>query len=265
MSSAQNETSSAWRYRIAVTPSISAFCCRAVSTVEASTGADHISSNVSALCSNEATSAAFNCSGVMPFPFGRFDLLIPFPPQGGPFDPPCNFCGRSYSGASGGKPAIRSAARNRQKSALPLAVPRIDQGVETVKPSKRLTFRGVGIYSAFRGFPYRRTGMKASAWIDKVRAARAWPSDYRVAKEFGLRASTLSRYRSHDVTLDDSIALQVARALGAPPEMVLLDQLAERSKVPEAAAVLRRLADGLYIMSTWLFAIDLVARCQLPD
>lgn len=48
--------------------------------------------------------------------------------------------------------------------------------------------------------------MKAADWIDRVRAQKEWSSDYRVAKELGFRASTISQYRSHGGTLDESIA-----------------------------------------------------------
>ncbi|MCM3565943.1 hypothetical protein [Hydrogenophaga intermedia] len=87
--------------------------------------------------------------------------------------------------------------------------------------------------------------MKAAEWIDRVKAAHGWESDYRVAKELGFRPNTISQYRAHGTTLDDAIAIKVAAALGEAPELVLIDQAAERSKSEAArsalSAALRRL------------------------
>ncbi|CAN7411563.1 hypothetical protein [Acidovorax sp. LjRoot194] len=82
--------------------------------------------------------------------------------------------------------------------------------------------------------------MKAADWIDRVRAQKEWSSDYRVAKELGFRASTISQYRSHGGTLDESIALKIAAALDEQPEIILLDQAIERSKNDEAKSALSR-------------------------
>lgn len=80
--------------------------------------------------------------------------------------------------------------------------------------------------------------MKASEWIDRVKVARGWDSDYRVAKELGFRPNTISQYRSHGTTLDESISLKVAAALGTAPEIVLLDQTMERMKTDEAKSAI---------------------------
>lgn len=82
--------------------------------------------------------------------------------------------------------------------------------------------------------------MKASEWIDRVKIAHGWESDYRVAKELGFRPNTISQYRSHGGTLDEVIALKVAKSLGEQPEMILLDQAMERSKNDEARGALQR-------------------------
>ena len=82
--------------------------------------------------------------------------------------------------------------------------------------------------------------MKAADWIDRVRAQKEWSSDYRVAKELGFRASTISQYRSHGGTLDENIALKIAAALDEQPEIILLDQAIERSKNDEARSALSR-------------------------
>lgn len=80
--------------------------------------------------------------------------------------------------------------------------------------------------------------MKAAEWIDRVKQKRGWESDYRVAKELGFRANTISQYRAHGTTLDDGIALKVAEALGEKPEIVLLDQAVERSRNDAARSAL---------------------------
>lgn len=81
--------------------------------------------------------------------------------------------------------------------------------------------------------------MKASEWIDRVKKERGWDSDYRVAKELGLSRQAISDYRVGKSLMDDGAALRVASALGEPPEIILIDQAAERAKSPEARTVLR--------------------------
>lgn len=88
--------------------------------------------------------------------------------------------------------------------------------------------------------------MKAAAWIDRVKTAHHWESDYRVSKELGLSRNTISNYRAgRSDTMDDDTAVKVATALGAAPELVLIDQAVERSKSEAArtalGAALRRL------------------------
>lgn len=91
--------------------------------------------------------------------------------------------------------------------------------------------------------------MKASGWIDRVKAARGWDSDYRAAKELEIHRSTVSVYRSKaDATLDEDTSIKVAAALGERPEAVLLDQYAERTKNPEVRSALSRAARDLCIL-----------------
>jgi len=87
--------------------------------------------------------------------------------------------------------------------------------------------------------------MKASEWIDRVKLARGWDSDYKVAKELGLTRQVVSRYRNNPSTMDDEAAVKVADALGAAPEVVLLDQAIERTKSTEAKAALAGLLKRL--------------------
>jgi hypothetical protein len=92
--------------------------------------------------------------------------------------------------------------------------------------------------------------MKAVEWIDRAKAFKGWPSDYRAAKELGLSRGGMSAIRVGDTaTLGDSTALEVAKALGTPPEEILVDQVAERAKDPEIKAawlqIARRLQMGV--------------------
>lgn len=91
--------------------------------------------------------------------------------------------------------------------------------------------------------------MKASAWIDKVKAARGWDSDYRVAKELDFKPQTISGYRAKpDSVMDDRIALKVAHALGVDPAAIIIDQVAERSKDAALSSALHRVASSLCIL-----------------
>lgn len=91
--------------------------------------------------------------------------------------------------------------------------------------------------------------MKAAEWIDRVKAARGWDSDYRVAKEFGIVTSTISNYRAKSRTLDEEMAFKVGEALGVDPVGIILDQVAERSKSPAISMALHEAAAArLYIM-----------------
>lgn len=90
--------------------------------------------------------------------------------------------------------------------------------------------------------------MKAHEWIDRVKSARGWDSDYRVAKELGLTRGAVSHYRREDRTLDDESATRVAHALGELPAAIILDQAAERVKAPEVREALRDAARRLCIL-----------------
>lgn len=91
--------------------------------------------------------------------------------------------------------------------------------------------------------------MKAADWIDRVKAARGWPTDYRVAKELGFTPNTISNYRARPESLmDEKIAVKVAEALGEKPEAVLLDQFAERVKDQAISTALSKVAKSLCIL-----------------
>lgn len=101
--------------------------------------------------------------------------------------------------------------------------------------------------------------MKAFEWIDKLKTARGWNSDYRVAKELSFKANTISMYRAHGGPMDENIAIKVASALGERPEAVLLDQYAERTKNPAVRSALLDAASRLCILCKVPAAMKLVA------
>lgn len=91
--------------------------------------------------------------------------------------------------------------------------------------------------------------MLASEWIDRVKKAHGWTSDYKAAQELEITRGSMSEIRNgHTLTLREDTAIKVAKALGAPPEAVVLDQYAERTKAPEIREALRAAAHRLYIM-----------------
>lgn len=88
--------------------------------------------------------------------------------------------------------------------------------------------------------------MKAADWIDRVKTAKKWESDYRVAKELLLSRNTISNYRvGARHTMDESTSIKVAHALNIDPAIVLADQAMEMTKNDEArsawSAILERL------------------------
>lgn len=73
--------------------------------------------------------------------------------------------------------------------------------------------------------------MKAADWIDRIKVAKHWDSDYRVAKELGLSRNTISTYRGgRSNTMDEETSFKVATSLEIDPVFVLVDQALERTK-----------------------------------
>jgi len=101
--------------------------------------------------------------------------------------------------------------------------------------------------------------MKAADWIDRVKKVKGWESDYRVAKERGFKANTISTYRKTGGPMDENIALKVAEALGVNPAGVMVDQLAERSKSESVRATLAREVERLCILCKVKSAIKRIA------
>lgn len=88
--------------------------------------------------------------------------------------------------------------------------------------------------------------MKAADWIDRVKLARGWESDYRVAKEIGLTKQVVSAYRNRpEMTMDEDTAIKVALALDEKPEVILIDQALERARSDTAKTALQRVLTRL--------------------
>lgn len=88
--------------------------------------------------------------------------------------------------------------------------------------------------------------MKAAEWIDRVKTAKKWESDYRAAKELVLSRNAISNYRvGARNTMDETTSIKVAHALGIDPAIILADQAMEMTKNDEArsawSAILERL------------------------
>jgi len=90
--------------------------------------------------------------------------------------------------------------------------------------------------------------MKADQWIDRVKKARGWDSDYRVANELNLTRQAVSGYRRKPMTLDEVTAVKVAEILGLNPAGIIIDQVAERSKDDSVRATLHKMAAELCIL-----------------
>lgn len=102
--------------------------------------------------------------------------------------------------------------------------------------------------------------MKAITWIDKLKTAKHWDSDYRIAKELGLSRNTISNFRcGRNQTMDDDTAAKVAQALGENPIALIIDQVAERSKDPKIRSALLSVANQLCILCKEAGAIFCVA------
>lgn len=90
--------------------------------------------------------------------------------------------------------------------------------------------------------------MKAFEWIDRAKNAAGIESDYGIAKLLGINRATVSNYRKSMGMLDEDCAIKIANVVGVKPEAVLIDQLAERTKSPEARTALRDAARRLCIL-----------------
>lgn len=90
--------------------------------------------------------------------------------------------------------------------------------------------------------------MKAFEWIDRAKKASGIESDYGIAKLLGISRATVSNYRRNAGMLDEECAIKVANVVGLKPEAVLIDQLAERTKEPQARTALLDMARRVCVL-----------------
>lgn len=80
--------------------------------------------------------------------------------------------------------------------------------------------------------------MKTTAqYLDDVKAALHLPSDYALAKYWGVSKQDVSSYRSGNRTLGEERAIEVARILNIDPAEPLIASHAERAKSDQAKEV----------------------------
>lgn len=108
--------------------------------------------------------------------------------------------------------------------------------------------------------------MKAAEWIDRVKTAKKWESDYRAAKELVLSRNAISNYRvGARNTMDETTSIKVAHALGIDPAIILADQAMEMTKNDEArsawSAILERLGG---VAAGFLIAVGATAPAPAP-
>lgn len=70
----------------------------------------------------------------------------------------------------------------------------------------------------------------ALSYVDDLKQAKGWPSDYRTAKELAITHSTMSSYRAGRSIPDDDVCWKVAEGLGISPEAVIAAANAERAQ-----------------------------------
>lgn len=77
--------------------------------------------------------------------------------------------------------------------------------------------------------------MKTTAeYLDEVKARLKLPSDYALAKHWGVSKQDISSYRAGNRTLGEDRAIEVAAILGINPAEVLIATHAERAKSDQA-------------------------------
>lgn len=91
----------------------------------------------------------------------------------------------------------------------------------------------------------KANNMNTIEYLDLIKSTKSITSDYKLSKLLGISRSRLSHYRNGRNTMDELLALKVEKILNLKPGTVLIDLQAERSKCPEARAILHELAQKL--------------------
>lgn len=108
--------------------------------------------------------------------------------------------------------------------------------------------------------------MKASEWIDRVKVAKGYDSDYRAAKELGITRGGMSHIRTGEsASLSEETTVRVAESLGIDPAIVLADQARERSKSDAARTAWGSILERLGGVAAGVLAVVGVNPALLND
>lgn len=87
--------------------------------------------------------------------------------------------------------------------------------------------------------------MNARELLAAVRAAKGYPSNYRLARELGIEDRSVQRWNSGANTPDDVTAARLAELAGLDPDAVVAAMHAERAATDPERALWQRIADRL--------------------
>jgi hypothetical protein len=89
--------------------------------------------------------------------------------------------------------------------------------------------------------------MKTTAeYLDAVKEALKLPSDYALAKHWGVSKQDVSEYRAGKRTMGEDRAIEVAAILGIDPAEPLIASHAERAKSDQARQIWHALFDKIH-------------------
>ena len=103
--------------------------------------------------------------------------------------------------------------------------------------------------------------------LDALKRAMKMPSDYALAKHWGIDLSLMSKYRNGRATLGDELALKAAEDLGLEPGQVLAwiaAERAERADRPEVARAWKRLAKAAEGAVVATIVVQMVSPAPAP-
>jgi len=105
--------------------------------------------------------------------------------------------------------------------------------------------------------------MNTIEYMNAIKVRYGWNSDYKLIQNTVFKKSTVSGYTSGKSSMDEAACFEVAKLLEIDPAPVLLDAIAERTKFPKAAEVLRKTAKQLTSAAASLFATIIMLNAVL--
>jgi transcriptional regulator with XRE-family HTH domain len=82
-------------------------------------------------------------------------------------------------------------------------------------------------------------------YLDALKASNGGISDYRTSKKLNISRATVSLWKNGRTSMSMSQAEKVAEAIGADPDIVILETQLDRCKNPQEAAIWRRIIKRL--------------------